>query len=608
MKNNYGFINSILLVTFNFAKNSNNKNYIKNLYQDHFKDIFFYSDVTEGQRDEEINYLETRKGYQTHKIFKHFYEKYKDLISASDGVFYTMDDNILNLNILHLYRNDKLIYWHKDVKELNEYKDNWHWSKSWGKEALLLLQEDSKFKQKFNWNKFSGSFSDFFYIPKIHFNEEIVEAFDIFTITGVFLEIAIPSVINNLIPDKNEYQLFTSDIMWGDDRKNANDRSYIESSFNKKHNLILHPIKFEQIPESKDWLLDIFCKKKCVIITTINPPSETVLKHISNKDYNTIIVGDNKTPSEEYLKLDCIYLDVNSQKKLFPELSKLIPYNHYCRKNLGYLYAIKKGYEVIYETDDDNIPNTDFDSSLSRLDKKNTLLVKQTNSQWINIFKFFSEDNVNVWLRGLPLSEIHIWPRGLPLSQAYRIPEFTIESTNIQPSIVNGLVENEPDVDAIFRLTNSHKNIHWNADQDVIVDNVNICPFNTQNTFWIDKDIFVCLLIPSSVSFRYCDILRGIITNIILKKVNKNLMFVTPNVIQNRNQHDIFQDLQSEIEMYKHNEYIADIIEKDTFDLVTVNDLIKKIYTNLLTMEIVKQLDLDILDVWLNYFIDLETL
>ena len=29
-------------------------------------------------------------------------------------------------------------------------------------------------------------------------------------------------------------------------------------------------------------------------------------------------------------------------KKLFPELSDLLPYNHYCRKKLGYLYAIKK--------------------------------------------------------------------------------------------------------------------------------------------------------------------------------------------------------------------------------------------------------------------------
>jgi hypothetical protein len=587
MNNKYGFKNSILIVTFNFARNANNKEYIKNLYQDHFKDIIFYSDVTEEQRDDEINYIETQRGCQTHKIFKHFYNKYADLISTSDGVFYTMDDNILNLNILNLYRNDKLIFFYRESKELNKYEDHWHWKR--GKKDLLSLQEDFEFKEKFNWKKFSGCISDFFYMPKKHFSEELVEAFDIFTKTGVFLEIAIPSVIHNLIPDKTEYQFFNSCLMWGDDRKNAEDLSYVKNSFNKKHNLIVHPIKFDKTPESKDWLVDIFHKRKCVVITTINPPSEAVLKHISNKEYDTIIVEDNKTPSEQYLNLDCIYLDINSQKLLFPELSELIPYNHYCRKNLGYLYAIQKGYDVIYETDDDNVPNDNFDSSLSLLCDKNRVLVRQTNSQWVNIFKFFSEDGVN------------IWPRGLPVSQAYRTPEFTIEGTDKHPSIVNGLVGNEPDVDAIHRLTHAHKNVQWNCEQDVVVDNQNICPFNSQNTFWIDKDIFNCLLLPSSVSFRYCDILRGVITNIVLKKLNKNLMFVSPNVVQNRNEHDTFKDLESEVEMYKHNEYIADLIENNTSNLVNINDIVKQIYKNLLKAGIIKQLDLDILDVWLIY-------
>ena len=66
------------------------------------------------------------------------------------------------------------------------------------------------------------------------------------------------------------------------------------------------------------------------------------MKHINNTEYDVIIIGDNKTP-DDYHKLNCIYLDIPSQKKLFPELNELLPYNHYCRKNLGYMYAIKKG-------------------------------------------------------------------------------------------------------------------------------------------------------------------------------------------------------------------------------------------------------------------------
>ena len=35
---------------------------------------------------------------------------------------------------------------------------------------------------------------------------------------------------------------------------------------------------------------------------------------------------------------------------------QLIPWNHFGRKNVGFLYAIAHGAHVIYDTDDDNIP------------------------------------------------------------------------------------------------------------------------------------------------------------------------------------------------------------------------------------------------------------
>jgi len=34
--------------------------------------------------------------------------------------------------------------------------------------------------------------------------------------------------------------------------------------------------------------------KKCVIITTINPPTETIRQHMNNNNYDVIIVGDKK--------------------------------------------------------------------------------------------------------------------------------------------------------------------------------------------------------------------------------------------------------------------------------------------------------------------------
>ena len=71
------------------------------------------------------------------------------------------------------------------------------------------------------------------------------------------------------------------------------------------------------------------------------------------------------------------------------------------------------------------------------------------------------------------------------------------------------------------------------------------------------------MLIPCSVSFRYCDILRGIISNIILKHTNNYMLYTSPNVIQNRNEHNLIQDFKSEYEMYINNEKILNFIEKD---------------------------------------------
>ena len=104
--------NIILIVVFNYSDCIKNKNTIKKLYKTHFREIIFYSDFPETlDNDKEINYLKTEQGYFTHKIFHHFYLNYRNLIEQSDGIFYTMDDNIININILNLYNKNKIIFY-----------------------------------------------------------------------------------------------------------------------------------------------------------------------------------------------------------------------------------------------------------------------------------------------------------------------------------------------------------------------------------------------------------------------------------------------------------------------------------------------------------------
>ena len=504
-----------------------------------------------------------------------------------------MDDNIINVNILNLFDSSKIIYYYNEVKPLDTYS-GWWWEwfdGKYGKEAILRLMQDDEFK-KCNINVFSGyaAAGDWFYLPKKYLTPELFHLFNLFSKHEVFLEIAIPTVINNMEKDKSQYQSFTYDVLWHDIHMFSN-KEYVYKSLNHRHHFILHPIKFNCCPCAVEWLNDIFHKEKCVIITTINAPTETILKHIKNEEYDVIIVGDNKTPSEQYANLNCVYLDVPSQKKLFPELSELLPYNHYCRKNLGYLYAIKKGYKIIYETDDDNVPHDNFDSVLHHNDHNDGLqMITEQNNAWINIFKYFTNNG-------------YIWPRGFPLSLLKHNPNYLIQPTDKTPSIINGLVENDPDVDALFRIICNHQHcIQWEKNKRIMINNSNVCVFNSQNTFWLNPEVFMCLLIPCSVSFRYCDILRGIISNVILKKTNNYMMYSSPNVTQYRNEHDLMSDFKSEYEMYIHNENILTHIAKGTENATSLKETMTMIYNNLLENDVIAQKDIDLLNEWSSHF------
>ena len=89
------------------------------------------------------------------------------------------------------------------------------------------------------------------------------------------------------------------------------------------------------------------------------------------------------------------------QKQLYGEFAELLPYRHYCRKNLGYLYAMQHGAEMIIDTDDDNIPYTSFGNAIHENIRGRLL----TGPGWVNIYKWFVDD-LQIWPRGLPLDAV----------------------------------------------------------------------------------------------------------------------------------------------------------------------------------------------------------
>lgn len=328
-----------------------------------------------------------------------------------------------------------------------------------------------------------------------------------------------------------------------------------------------------------------FSYKKCIIITTINKPTEAIKKYSSITGFDLIIVADKKTNVESYNNINCIFLTLEKQSDEFPEFSKLLPYNHYSRKNIGYLYAFKNNYDIIYDTDDDNIPFENWTSVLTN--KYNNYEV--SNCKFVNVYKFFSK--------------LNIWPRGYPLNKVLEenICNLNVTETTSDIAIVQGLVDCDPDVDAIFRLTSNdyNKNVVFDKNNKLfkLLDGT-YCPANTQNTYWINKRFFYLLYIPSFVNFRFCDILKMYIAQKFIQQDGYKLSFIEPFVFQERNEHNLLNDFKDEFEMHINVEKLISLLE--SFSVNSHNDIIK-FYKLLLDENIIKNVrEIELLKEWIN--------
>ena len=73
-----------------------------------------------------------------------------------------------------------------------------------------------------------------------------------------------------------------------------------------------------------------------------------------------------------------------------------------------------------------------------------------------------------------------------------------------------GVCEGNPDVDAIYRLTNKKINIKF-KDGVKINTNKSLVTTNSQNTIWF-KEVFPLMYLPVTCTMRCTDIWRGLVT------------------------------------------------------------------------------------------------
>jgi STELLO glycosyltransferases len=279
------------------------------------------------------------------------------------------------------------------------------------------------------------------------------------------------------------------------------------------------------------------------VITTIQGPTDSVralASRLGEVGATALIVGDAKGPVRYELP-NTELITLEDQRGLPFTLERLLPTHHYARKNLGYLVAASRHAPCIYETDDDNAPNDVWQMRAVGTDAQ-----RLAPRSWVNVFRLFTQET--------------IWPRGFPLELVSDASTYSHDRAaareHVKAPIQQGLADNSPDVDAVWRLV-MDRPITFDSGPSVWLAPGSWCPFNSQSTWWWPA-AYPLMYLPSHASFRMTDIWRSFVAQRCLWELGHGVVFHASEVVQDRNPHDLSKDFEHEVPGYLYNRRIAE--------------------------------------------------
>jgi hypothetical protein len=269
--------------------------------------------------------------------------------------------------------------------------------------------------------------------------------------------------------------------------------------------------------------------KKIIVTTTINPPTEAIRRFQAMKDWELVVVGDKKTPPNYRLDRGT-YVTPEMQEKYDKPLSDAIGWNCIQRRNLGLLWAYEMGADIIALVDDDNIPQ----------------------SGWGENLMVGHEVEVNYYETDLPAfdpvgatNHKAIWHRGFPLQLLSRRDYSRTSRRKIKADVQADFWNGDPDVDAICRMEYAPV-----CDFDPVYFPMaanKMGPFNSQNTFMsgnLLKDYFL---------FPHIGRMDDIWGSYYLQALGAKVVWAKASVVQERNVHNLVQDMKAEYLGYEKN-------------------------------------------------------
>ncbi|KAI3642848.1 hypothetical protein MP228_012403 [Amoeboaphelidium protococcarum] len=352
------------------------------------------------------------------------------------------------------------------------------------------------------------------------------------------------------------------------------------------------------------------CCKKWVVITTIFDPSKTIQQVIRLSGWCAVIVGDKKTPEDKYQSLvsqfkdNVVYLTVEMQKQLPYSMNSKIPWNHFGRKNLGYLYAIHHCAVDIYDCDDDNELTSDSLKTVGEFVNLSEIKLPSTASKNIS-HSFFNPYASFVDMSVYTASAT--WPRGFPLSlikshqnavSASDVEKLTVSN---RLALVQSLASIDPDMDAIYRLSQPLPLKFDQSVTPVVMNERQYAPLNAQ-ALMTTRQSFFGLLLPISVHGRVTDIWRSYIWIRILHDIDAGqVAFAAPWVEHRRNEHSYDADFVAEYPLYTQTKAFVQYLDQITFRPdASIPERLLQIYIQCYEIGVIGQSDIDLVMAWLK--------
>ena len=341
--------------------------------------------------------------------------------------------------------------------------------------------------------------------------------------------------------------------------------------------------------------------ERWAVCTTIFDESEAVRDVCSRlPSYCLVVVADKKSIADYSVDGGCtfIYLSVKDQEHIARSspFVRQTPWDHFGRKNIGYMFAIANGARVVWDFDDDNLLITS-EFVESEPSGGQQLVTVRNAALSINPYPLLGAGEF-AWPRGFPLEQINnasTLPHQENVVDAQMTPE--------RIGIVQALANHDPDVDAIYRLQR-HLPFSFNGSSisgtTFVVPANSFIPWNAQATLFMSRESLWTLYLPISVHGRVSDIWRSYIAQRLLRNACIYVGFaVEPLVIQNRNPHSYLADFDAEQDLYYKSGKLVELLDAWSPTSSIFPEQVLELYIELFERDFIGSRDVEMLELWL---------